>query len=49
VADVDGFVDELRRSGVVVLAEPADQVWGERVAYVEDPDGNPVHIRGPAS
>jgi uncharacterized glyoxalase superfamily protein PhnB len=29
------------------LADPADQVWGERVAYVEDPDGNPVHIRGP--
>jgi lactoylglutathione lyase len=48
VADVDGFVGELARAGVAVLAEPADQVWGERVAYVEDPDGNPVHIRGPA-
>jgi lactoylglutathione lyase len=47
VGHVDGFVDELRGAGVVVLAEPADQVWGERVAYVEDPDGNPVHIRGP--
>ena len=32
-----------------MLAEPADQVWGERVAYVEDPDGNPVHIRGPVA
>jgi uncharacterized glyoxalase superfamily protein PhnB len=29
------------------MAEPADQVWGERVAYVEDPDGSSVHIRGP--
>lgn len=48
VADVDGFVGELRDAGVPVLAEPADQVWGERVAYVEDPDGNPVHVRGPA-
>jgi lactoylglutathione lyase len=47
VADVDGFVSELRAGGVRVLAEPADQIWGERVAYVEDPDGNPVHIRGP--
>jgi lactoylglutathione lyase len=47
VADVDGFLGELRAGGVRVLAEPADQVWGERVAYVEDPDGNPVHIRGP--
>jgi len=32
---------------VRVLSEPADQVWGERVAYVEDPDGNPVHVSGP--
>lgn len=48
VPDVDGFIDELRGAGVVVLAEPADQPWGERVAYVEDPDGNPVHVRGPA-
>jgi catechol 2,3-dioxygenase-like lactoylglutathione lyase family enzyme len=22
---------------------------GERVAYLEDPDGNPVHIRGPVA
>ena len=49
VGDVDGFVDQLRDARIVVLAEPADQVWGERVAYVEDPDGNPVHIRGPIS
>ena len=24
-------------------------VWGARVAYLEDPDGNPVHIRGPVA
>jgi lactoylglutathione lyase len=47
VENVDAFVETLRDAGVRVLAEPADQVWGERVAYVEDPDGNPVHIRGP--
>ncbi len=47
VGDVDAFVEELRQAEVVVLAEPADQVWGERVGYVVDPDGNPVHIRGP--
>jgi lactoylglutathione lyase len=46
-ADVDAAVARLRAAGVEVLAEPADQVWGERVAYVADPDGNPVHIRGP--
>ncbi len=47
VEDVDAFLPRLREGGVRVLSEPADQVWGERVAYVEDPDGNPVHIRGP--
>lgn len=47
VGDVDAFTDRLRRAGVPILAEPADQVWGERVAYAEDPDGNPVHVRGP--
>jgi lactoylglutathione lyase len=45
--DVDAAVAELSSAGVRVLAAPADQVWGERVAYVEDPDGNPVHLRGP--
>lgn len=49
VPDVDAFLSELRTRDVGVLAEPADQVWGERVAYVEDPDGNPVHIRGPVA
>ena len=27
-----------------VLAEPADQPWGDRMAYVEDPQGNPVML-----
>jgi lactoylglutathione lyase len=45
--DVDGAVEELRAAGVTVLAEPVDQPWGERLAYVEDPDGNPVMITAP--
>ena len=48
-ADVDALVDRLRAAGVPVLSEPADQPWGERVAFVEDPDGNPVHLRAPAA
>ena len=28
--------------GVEVLAEPADMPWGERVAFVRDPEGNIV-------
>ena len=27
------------RAGTVVVLEPADQPWGERVAYLEDADG----------
>lgn len=44
VDDVDAAVEELRAAGVPVLAEPADQPWSERMAYVEDPDGNPVML-----
>jgi lactoylglutathione lyase len=42
--DVDKAVAELRAHGVRVLVEPADQPWGERMAYVADPDGHPVMI-----
>jgi len=42
--DVDAAVAELRGAGVLVLAEPADQPWGDRIAYVEDPEGNPVML-----
>ncbi|MEU4561054.1 VOC family protein [Actinoplanes sp. NPDC023936] len=42
--DVDAAIGELRNKGVPVLVEPADQPWGERMAYVADPDGHPVMI-----
>jgi lactoylglutathione lyase len=45
--DVDAAIAQLRAADVPVLMEPADQPWGERLAYVEDPDGNPVHITAP--
>lgn len=44
VDDCDATVDRLRAAGVPILAEPADQPWGERVARVEDPDGNEVIV-----
>jgi lactoylglutathione lyase len=44
VEDVDVCVDKLRSSGVAVLSEPQDMPWGERLAYVSDPDGNPVAL-----
>ena len=42
--DVDAAVEALRAGGVRVLAEPCDQPWGDRIAYVEDPEGNPVML-----
>lgn len=42
VEQLDSFVEELRHEGVPVLADPDDMPWGERLAYVADPDGNPV-------
>jgi lactoylglutathione lyase len=42
--DVDRALAEFREHEVPVLAEPADQPWGERMAYVADPSGNPVMV-----
>jgi lactoylglutathione lyase len=42
--DCDATVERLRAAGVVILEEPVDQPWGERVALVEDPDGVRVRI-----
>ena len=44
VDDVDATIVLLRGLGTSVLREPADMPWGERVAYVADPDDNPVAI-----
>ena len=39
VDDVDEAAEALRALGAMVVLDPVDQPWGERVAYVEDPDG----------
>jgi lactoylglutathione lyase len=44
VEDVDVTVGRLRAAQVPILLEPTDQPWGERVAYVSDPDGNLVML-----
>jgi lactoylglutathione lyase len=44
VDDVDRIVAELRSGGGAVLREPADMPWGERVAFVTDPEGNVVSL-----
>jgi lactoylglutathione lyase len=44
VDDVDVAVDRARRAKVRVVLEPAEQAWGERIAYIEDPNGNLVML-----
>lgn len=44
VHDLEQELTELRGAGVTVLREPEQMPWGERVAYVADPDGNPVAL-----
>lgn len=47
VDDVDRAFDELVAAGAPGVVEPCEQPWGERVAYVEDPDGNLVMLTAP--
>ena len=44
VEDVDATVRKARKRGAPVHREPADMPWGERVAFIEDPDGNLVML-----
>ncbi|MFE0875722.1 VOC family protein [Streptomyces smyrnaeus] len=44
VEDVDKTVGALREAGAPVVLEPRDQPWGDRHAYVADPEGNYVQI-----
>jgi len=49
VGDVDSAVEELRQRRGTILRDAMDMPWGERVAYVADPDGNPVALAVPAN
>jgi lactoylglutathione lyase len=42
--DCDTEVARLRSAGVLVIEDPSDQPWGERMARVLDPAGNRVMI-----
>jgi lactoylglutathione lyase len=44
VEDCDEAVAKVRAAGGHVVQEPVDEPWGERVARVEDFDGNRVII-----
>ena len=44
VDDVDEVLAAARSEGFETVAGPADTPWGERIAWVADPDGNLVML-----
>jgi lactoylglutathione lyase len=40
VDDVDQIYDEITVRGALTTLPPTDQTWGNREAYIRDPDGN---------
>ena len=44
VADLDGMVRRLADADVPILRDPEDMPWGERIATVADPEGNPITL-----
>ena len=47
VENLDATVRELDAFGVEVLRPPMDMPWGERIAFVRDPEGNVVALAMP--
>lgn len=44
VPDVDALLPLVEAAGGRVQGPPNDMPWGQRVAHVFDPDGNPVNL-----
>ncbi|MFF7339807.1 VOC family protein [Streptomyces sp. NPDC008163] len=47
VDDVDVALGRVETLGGTVRGEPNDMPWGQRVAHILDPDGNPVNLTQP--
>lgn len=47
-ADVDAAYADLLDAGAEAVTPPADRPWGQRTAYVRDPDGHLVELAQPA-
>ncbi len=44
VADVNATFGELVARGAAPVAPPTDRFWGQRTAYVRDPDGHLIEL-----
>jgi lactoylglutathione lyase len=44
VANVDETVERLRGRQVTIIREPVNMPWGERIAYISDPEGNLISL-----
>ena len=44
VADVDAAFGELLARGGVPVVAPTDRFWGQRTAYIRDPDGHLIEL-----
>jgi predicted enzyme related to lactoylglutathione lyase len=49
VDDVDACLLRVEGLGGRVQGPPNDMPWGERVAHIEDPDGNTVNLTQPVA
>src|ERR1700694_5940043 len=44
VGDVDAAFAEMLSAGAAGVCEPTDRSWGQRTAYVRDPDGHLIEL-----
>ena len=44
IEDCDAAYDELVSSGATPAVPPTDRAWGQRTAYLRDPDGHLVEL-----
>jgi lactoylglutathione lyase len=44
VDDLDKEVERIKGDQGTVYKDPQEMPWGERIAYVSDPEGNPVAL-----
>lgn len=47
VEDVDETLSRVEALGGTVSSGADDMPWGQRVAHIQDPDGNPVNLTQP--